>query len=290
MNTATTTYEDFIKTPNRAHTYSNFNGKYVENSNSGLNAVDSAGSLAVSIKEMANWLNFQIANGKFQGKQLVSIKSILETRKPQIAMDKGSYYGLGWTINTQRHVFNHAGDALPSKTIVEISPSQKYGIVIVSNEGNYGLGFSTALVSAFYQLYNNGKITDDKWPSSKKTADSTVAQYFAAKKTKPSPPISPAMNIKTYTGTYLSKLYGKIRITNNGKTQLKIYQGNNIQPINLEHWNGNTFRVIYPVITSSIYNTVDFETIKQGKAQQVTMNIYNIIKTNGTFIRAKKPV
>jgi CubicO group peptidase (beta-lactamase class C family) len=288
MNTATTTYQDFIKETNRAHTYSKFYDNYIENSVSNIDSVSPAGSMGVSIKEIANWLNFQLNNGKFQGKQLVSVKSLLETRKPQIAMDgeAGSYYGLGWTINTKRGVINHAGDALPSKTIVEFSPSQKWGIAVFANEGNYGLGFNGALEAAFTQLYKYGKITEDKWPTAKKTGDNLVLQYYLAKKAKPKPPLTPAQNLKTYTGTYSSNLYGNIKVISNGK-YLKIYQGNNKQPVTLEHWNGSTFRVVYPITTSSIYSNVAFKSSHGRQAKQVSMAVYYAIKTNGTFKRAR---
>jgi hypothetical protein len=291
MNTATSSYDDFIKSTNRVHTYMNYKGKYVE-FNANISIANGAGTVASSIKEMANWLNFQIGNGKFQGKQIVSTKSLLETRKPQIAMkdSKGKvigYYGLGWNIlinGINKGTFMHTGDAVPSRTLVAFNPSQKWGIVVVSNEGNYGAGFNTALGSAFIQLYNTGKISIDSWPSAKKTADETVEKIFEQKKQKPSPPITPALNLNNYTGIYTSNCYGKIMITSSGN-RLKIYQGNNKNPLNLVHWNGNIFRVNYPITDPGINSNVEFKSIKNGKAQLVIITFYEKPGRSGTFKR-----
>jgi CubicO group peptidase (beta-lactamase class C family) len=285
MNTATTNFADFINAPDRTRTYSNFNGVYYEHYSSDLTAVGSAGSLSVSIKEMGNWIKFQLNNGNFQGKQLVSSKSLQETRKPMIKISDDNYYAMGWITGPGGYIA-HAGDAVPSKTQVFLNPSQKWGMVVFSNEGNYGLKFNTAITSALGQLYKYGKIKKDTWPQDKKETDEAIEKYLAEKNKKPTPPIIPALNLNTYTGKYSNGFYGQINVANSG-TQLKLYLGKNKIPLILKHWNGNIYRINSPLTTSGTFTQVEFKSISKGKAQQVNVNYLTAMRTNGTFKRTK---
>jgi hypothetical protein len=114
-----------------------------------------------------------------------------------------------------------------------------------------------------------------------------VNSIYALKHQKPSPPITPALNYNTYTGFYYSPTYGKVRVVKSG-AKLKLFQGNNKQPLNLEHWNGNSFRVNPPLSAIEVFTKIQFRSFKNGKSQKVTFEYYWQAKTNLIFLRKSK--
>lgn len=97
----------------------------------GLDAMGLSGSLACSIREMANWLSFQIDDtGIFNGQQVVSKTNLDETRTGQIEVPGVGKYGFGWMVSNG--VLWHAGDTLSSGSYLEIIPSKGLAIAVLA--------------------------------------------------------------------------------------------------------------------------------------------------------------
>lgn len=256
MTNAATTYNDFINSPDRIHTYIHIDGVLQERVP--LNPVNRpAGVLASSIKDIANWLAFQIRDdGTFQGKRIVSKTNLDLTRTGQINMTNGQY-GFGWNIG--QDMISHSGSEYYSNSIVTILPSQKIGIAVVTNEGTYGTAFNTALTFKLIDLLK-GNISTDPWPDWKK--------QLMPQPALPEPNgtiISPKI-LSTYTGVYSNELFGNITITTNNNA-LICYYGNDTQPFNLIHWNGDVFE-------EKNYNQAfNFTDIYNDSAHYLTTNI-----------------
>lgn len=264
MYTATTRYVDFLKTPNHATSYQYLsNGHIIPAHVSNLDSVGPAGSMGCSVKNMANWLKFQIADtGKYNGIRIVSKKNLDQTRSGQImtsSPDHDEVYCLGWEriINTNPYKdrIYHGGDTLYSKTFTEIFPYKKLGVVIMVNAGQYGQGLRDSLGKKFNDLFKGTYFTNP-WPQFKelnkpiKIPDST-------------PPITKPKALTTYTGTYYNPLYGNMKIVTKHDS-LFVYYGHNKHPYRLYHWNNNTFNDPIHV------NEIDFTNIYKGKSHQFT--------------------
>jgi len=63
-----------------------------------LDLIGPAGSINSNVKDMAQWVRFQLGHGKYEGKQLLSPEMHAETWKQQIEMAPGAGYGLGWML------------------------------------------------------------------------------------------------------------------------------------------------------------------------------------------------
>lgn len=264
MHTATTRYVDFLKTPNHATSYQYLsNGHIIPAHVSNLDGVGPAGSMGCSVKNMANWLKFQIADtGKYNGIRIVSKKNLDQTRSGQImtsSPDHDEVYCLGWEriINTNPYKdrIYHGGDTLYSKTFTEIFPYKKLGLVIMVNAGQYGQGLRDALGKKFNDLFKGTYFTNP-WPQFKELNK-------PIKIPDPTPPITKPKALTTYTGTYYNPLYGNMKIVTK-QDSLFVYYGHNKHPYKLYHWNNNTFND--PIHT----NEIDFTNIYKGKSHQFT--------------------
>ena len=101
---------DFHSFDRLANAYFTSNGKYRQVDNKALDLITPAGpagSVCISTKGMAVWMEFLINRGVHKGRQLVSREVIEETWKPRIATGQGketgmSNYALGWGVNEYR--------------------------------------------------------------------------------------------------------------------------------------------------------------------------------------------
>lgn len=257
MTTATTTYSDFMNSPNHATPYLMFNST-LKNYEQVMDSIGPAGSMACSISEMANWLKFQIADtGYYNGVQIVSKKDLDETRTGQINLPTdppwsyfGTEYGFGWMIGDDS--ISHGGDSAAFHTMVRIYPSKGLGIAIFANGGDYAKSFRLDLSLKFNDLlYGNETITP--W-------NPTPPQPLP----DPEPPIIPAQPLSTYVGMYYNAFYGNVSITQDNGS-LIYYCGNNSCPYNLSHWNDNEF---FDSNTGRPFSFV----VSNGKAQKFTIN------------------
>jgi CubicO group peptidase (beta-lactamase class C family) len=94
-----------------------------------------AGAINSNVEDMSNWLKFQLAKGQFNGKRLISEKSLLETRKPQIKMAQDMFYGLGWMLRQWQgqSVVEHGGNIDGFGAQVTLFPDSNLGYVLLTN-------------------------------------------------------------------------------------------------------------------------------------------------------------
>jgi len=196
--------------------------------NNFLDPIAPAGAINSNVKELANWLQFQLNSGKFRGKQLVSSKNLLETYLPTMAMPSinmikpifpvsftSDSYGLGWMIGNYRghSMIYHGGNTFGHSALVVLFPYDNIGISILTNMN--GLANSNLLIAWYafdllnsYSLWLNG---------------STVCNFpcqFLKCNDKKEKEEEFKQNINTikkddYNGIYSHPTYGDISITQN---------------------------------------------------------------------------
>lgn len=96
------------------HSYDSKTGTMTPHEFVDYNNIAPAGAIKSSARDMAQWLRFQLANGVFEGKRLVSTEALQETKIPQmvIRMEESTRevspetniltYGLGWNVSDYR--------------------------------------------------------------------------------------------------------------------------------------------------------------------------------------------
>lgn len=283
MTNTTSTLNDYLNSPDHASTYIRLaNGIIMQYGPNGAEYDAPSGNIASSIKEMANWLNFQIAGtGMYNGVQVVSKVNLDETRTGQIfqyntnPLTNPLMYGLGWNIipeierdsngtiisvdPTRPITIDHSGSNGDGTSIVAFYPTKGMGIVVLLNENNYGLAYGPALKQKFQSLLV-GNYDTDPWP-----------QYRDLLGPKPNPPIPPIANpqdLNKYAGVFFNEFYGKINVTTDSNI-LICYYGNNSQAHTLNHWNGDVFED--PTIPGSLFNFTDNS---GNNYQNLTVNVF----------------
>jgi len=239
-----------------------------------------AGAIKSCVRDMAQWLRFQLAGGTIDGKRLISAGALDETHTPQtvirlqgIGKDANPdtnlmSYGLGWTIQDYRGqlLVAHAGALNGYRTQVALLPKQNAGIAIMENVGR-GYGIIALRNEIMDQLL--GSPTRD-WNQLFLDLDRKGnAEALAKKKERDAKRhlnTTPSRELQAYAGTYTDPAYGTATVTAdaNGLT-LHYYRLN----IPLTHFNYDTFSAELP--EEDIDEKVQFQLGTDGEVKTMTL-------------------
>lgn len=216
-----------------------------------------AGGVSSSARDLAQWVRLQLADGVYDGEQVVQKAALDETHKPMVCRDAGGagsqlacpgnhHYGLGWNVDYRKGgelQISHSGAfLLGAATTVYIIPSKQIGIVVLTNGTPVGLPETVAL--NFLDDFEYGKPQDDYFTILRKdfkdvydNALNSSTNYLEGHPRTGSAPGAPASAL---VGTYDNPYYGKVQVEEQaGKLVLRLPPLGNYYE--LSHWNGDTY-------------------------------------------------
>jgi CubicO group peptidase (beta-lactamase class C family) len=131
-----------------------------------VTAVAPAGALWSSAREMARYLQTELANGVApDGTRVVSAENLAGTRAPRVAIPPepglptlfsvtGSHYAMGWVVDTYQGqpVLSHSGGTLGFVSEVAFLPEADLGIVILTNGGQGAAAFNFSVQHRLLEL------------------------------------------------------------------------------------------------------------------------------------------
>ncbi len=189
--------------------------------------IRASGSIKASVRDLSQWLRFQLADGKIDGKQVVSAAALAETHIPLIPVplsdaqrDAGATqasYSLGWHISDYRgHALHtHTGAVAGFRARVILVPRKKLGLVLLTNmedmeivlaAGNnlldYLLGLEKTDWNAFFHKAQLKAKEDEKEQLRRRLAGKV--------------PGKKAKDLDMYIGSYSESAYGTVTITRKG--------------------------------------------------------------------------
>ena len=295
MSSTSYRYSDYENSENKAAIHVFVDGKPVARYKRDPDAEAPAGAASSSARDLAQWLRLQLADGKWNGEQIFSAAALNETRSPQIVTGidhvngGNSYYGLGWDVNYDRRhkwILSHSGGFfLGTGTAVRFSPSDQLGIVVLTNALPTGLAEATTFT--FFDLYNGGKPSRD-WlalfagifRSMIESGNNEAPDY--SKLTAPASP-APSRPLSAYLGTYRNDYYGRIEITEQGKSIWMRLPANGALYC-LTHWDGDTFT--YRFEAEQGIGTRGVKFTFGGTPRVLIENL--ALEGNGTFTRVER--
>ncbi|HEY5707369.1 MAG TPA: serine hydrolase [Terrimicrobiaceae bacterium] len=296
MTSTSSRYRDFVERKNRALGHIKIDGKWLHKYQREPDAQSPAGGVSSSVNDVAKWMRLQLANGKYEGKEIVKKEALAETHHPQMLTGFSpldglpSFYGLGWNVSYDeegRLRLSHSGAFdLGAATTVALVPGDDLGIVVLTNA--FPTGVAEGLAGTFLDYVLHGKPTRD-WLALYKQAISQLVQAEASHVTDYSnPPGSsapPATNA-AYVGTYRNDFFGEIAII---ETQggLAIVQGPKKMTFPMTHWNRDTFTYLSQGESSVGTAGITFTMGPDNMARRVSVENLNI-HGEGTFERMSK--
>ena len=297
MTSTSSRYADFIARQNKALGHVLVNGKWEQKFKRDPNAQSPTGGVSSSVNDVAKWIRLQLANGKFDGKQIVSEKPLAETHHPQMLTgfnpftDMPSFYGLGWNVSYDqqgRLRLNHSGAFdLGVATYVNLIPAEQLGIVVLSN--GYPMGIPEALGTIFSDVALYGNPTQDWFPLYKQrfSDPATTGTVLGFDYAKPPASPTPALKNGAYLGKYANDFFGDIAIVEKDGG-LAIVEGPKKLTFPLKHYDRDTFTYETAGENAVGRSGVTFTIGPDGQATQVIVENLNLHR-EGTFKRDATP-
>ncbi len=249
MTSTSSRFADYEARPNRAVGHIRIDGNYEPRYVRDPDPEAPAGGVSSSVNDLTHWLAMMLANGSYDGKQIVDPKALLPALTPQIVSSpptepamRSGFYGYGFNVGTTsaaRVQLSHSGAfELGSGTNFVIIPSADVAIVALTNATPSGI--PEALTAEFADLVQFGEVRED-WRRLYQAAFEAMGapEGSLVGKTPPANP-TPPRRLQSYVGTYANDYWGPARITEaDGKLALSLGPAVDIWP--LTHWDGNVF-------------------------------------------------
>ena len=213
-----------------------------------------AGSISSSINDMSRWVLTQLANGTYNGAEVIPPKVIARTREPLSIEGRlrttntgirrhFALYGMGWELSDYdgREIVSHTGGVNGFVTSVTLLPEENLGVVVLTNTDANGLyaALVREIVDAYLgrpmQQYSNLYFQNFKQNQVEEAA--VIQQLRDTIATNP----ATALPLDRYTGRYDNEAYGWLDLQNDGKNLNVIFQHHSNLIGKLEPLGGNRF-------------------------------------------------
>src|SRR6266705_745370 len=297
MSSTSSRYADFMARRNKALGHVLVDGKWMQKFKRDPDAQSPTGGVSSSVNDLTKWLQLQLANGKFEGKQIVNEKVLAETHHPHMLTGFNpftqlpTFYGLGWNVSYDqegRLRLNHSGAfGLGTATYVNLVPGEQLGIVVLTNA--YPLGIAEALGTTFVDIALYGKPTQDWFALFKQVYSNPAAigTVLGFDYSKPSLSPAPALKNNAYVGRYTNDYFGDISIIEKD-SRLAILQGPKNKTFPMKHYDRDTFTYETEGENAVGRSGITFTIGPDGKATQVVVENLNV-RGEGTFKRESAP-
>jgi CubicO group peptidase (beta-lactamase class C family) len=235
------------------------------------------GSINSSVADMSQWLRFQLGDGTFEGKRLISRRSLAETHTPETIIHLGardsamfpgihhSAYAMGWQVQDYRGrtLVQHSGGIDGMRSRVALVPEANVGLVILTNRGGGNMLFDAirnrvldALLGAQPRDWSAEYLKLAREDSARGARDEKEYEATRVAGTKPSLPL------ESYAGSYTSDAYGDASVTMEGDHLVLTIGPRFIG--DMTHWHYDTFRANWRVPTRD-WGMVTFYLDQRGK-------------------------
>lgn len=285
MTSTSSRYDDFLARPNRAAMHIRVNGKWAAAVKFDPDELTPAYGVSSNVKDLAQWVRLLLADGKYNGKQLISKEALDQTRLPTIlngvnASGKPTWYGLGWDVSYNEDGtlnLSHAGAFTQgARTSVRFVPAENWGIVVLTN--SFPQGLPEGIAATFYDLLHYGQSRQDYIAAANKFFDAAFGpQSYAPIVAKyDNPPVTPASALpnSAYVGTYTNDFLGDVQVIEQDGG-LSIQEGPSKRIFPLKHFDRDLF-IYYPYAEIPDYPSgVTFMIGGDQKANQVVIEDLN---------------
>lgn len=297
MNRSLALSKDILTATNKAAAHTVVHGVLKKIPYGRLENMAPAGAVSSSASDLSHWVEMQLDNGKYEGKQIVPAAAIQQTRTPASILGNGgtlynkghfALYGLGWFLEEYngRKIVSHTGGVNGFVTSVTLIPEEKLGIVVLTNTdaNSFYEALKWEIMDAYMNLpYRNyskvflgfakqQEAQDEKWLKEKQDS---IAMHPKA-----------ALPLKDFVGTYTHPVYGNMNISWQDDVLMATFQHHNGRYATIKPLGGNRFLAQF---NEALYgNKVWPFTIENGKVKSVTVTVADFVEfTPYEFVKMK---
>lgn len=247
-----------------------------------------AAAIASTARDMARWLQFQLGDGSWEGKRIISTASMEEMHSPQFiirttaamraarGVDYFAGYGLGWQVFDYkgRPMFWHSGNGDGFPSYMAILPKQKLGVIVMTNTWVMPFlhgALAGRILDTFLGLETKDSVGETI--AADKTTRERNAKALADMEKERVRNTKPSVALAEYAGTYNDPLFGDMTVTTEGDHLLLQFAGG--EKADLLHWHYDTFDVRWhqPLLRAYFRAALAFSLNADGKPSRIDMRL-----------------
>jgi len=266
-----------------------------------IDAIGPAGSINSSIADMLHYLTFQLGDGKFEGKQLVSESNLRLMHSAQTAMpalppafsfpELGNFsYGLTWVVTAYRghNLVWHNGGIDGFYALLSMLPNDHIGVVILTN-----MPGQPAPEILAYNVYDRLLGLDQvPWLTRFKDLEAKQKkQEEESKKNKVSDKKAgthPSHDLRDYVGNFENPGYGVVKIAQ--KRDAFELTLNKLGPYALVHYHYDVFQIPEDADTPAAGELFQFHMDKKGDIHSISAALEPALQEDIVFTRAAEKI
>lgn len=223
MQTSTTSFSAFLKSPEYALPYSVSNGSPVQVLPEDQHENSAAGAISSNVLDMANWLKMLLNQGQFEETQVLPT-DFLEaawsayTPFPAFAFGDTSILdfnmsGYGWFVQNFRNYYkvNHSGATSGYTANLDLYPNENLGLIVLTNQ------HSTGIVNVVSDLITTRMLELESLAFENISVRYAPARNFESSINPINQEHPPTLPLADYVGVYENKGYGKLEISLKGE-------------------------------------------------------------------------
>ena len=272
---------------NKASAHTVVNGEIKKVPYGKLENMAPAGAISSSINDLSHWVMMQLDNGKYNGKQVIPVSAITQTRTPNSILGNGgalfnkghfALYGLGWFLQEYngRKIVQHTGGVNGFVTSVTLIPEEKLGIIVLTNTdaNNFYEALKWEIMDAYMNLpYRN---YSNVYLGFQKQGDAASAKWLKEKKDSIAMNPKPALPLQNFVGTYKHDIYANMNIEMQNGKLVATFEHHKGRYAELETLGGNRFLASF---NDPLYGTKVWPfTIENGKIKSVTVTVADFVE------------
>ena len=294
MTSSSDRFADYEARENKAVTHVEVDGEWQPLYVRQPDAQSPAGGVSSSASDMAQWLRLRLAEGSYDGEQLIDPEALAATTTPQSLSGppatpeaRSGFYGLGIGVGTDwtgRVRLSHSGAfALGAATVINLLPSEDLGIVVLTN--GMPVGLPEAVAATFMDLVETGEVERDWLEGYGGVLAGMFVNHSVLADQEPPEFPAPARAPEAYLGTYANEYYGPLEVVAEDEGRLAMTLGPEPVVLLLTHWDGDTFSY-EPTGENAV--GISAVTFTMGPDGQATTVLVEFLDANGlgTFTRA----
>ena len=249
-----------------------------------LENIGPAGSINSTVRDMSQWLRFQMGDGTFNGKRIISTAALREVHTPQMLIAGGggggggggagrggdgiarlNAYGMGWFVADFHGLvyWNHGGNTVGMTSALDILPTEKIGVVVLSNLDHTGMPGAVARWVLERQIHLPIEAVAQAGRAGRGGGGGRGAASAAV-----TPASMPALPLTAYTGTFADSLLGELTVTvqNDKLVGVRGLLHGSMEPAGRDNFIWSTGLTVLPTLP------LEFLVGPDGRARAVSMS------------------
>jgi len=253
MNRTIATISDLEKKGNYASPHAKEEGKNIAIPWVSWDNVAATGGLISSVKDLSNWLIFNLNNGIFEEDTIFTTSTrntvwMSHNNFPVNHADKDFHqhfaaYGLGWGLSDYhgRMRVGHTGGYDGMITAITMIPDEELGIIVLTNgvkspyraATNYAVDLFLGLEPKDWSKEMLDKV------NARKEKDTRIKDRKEAREKNTKPSVAK----EKFVGDYYSDIYGKISIQEKDKKLKLVFEHSPLLDAELTHWHYDVWEI-----------------------------------------------